>query len=99
MTTQNSIEETEIRASIEQWEAAMRIGKVDEIVPHYADDIIAYDAVMKLQFVGKQAYTDHWHACMEFAPHGMIYESRDLVVHAESSVAFSYNLARCWGVR
>ena len=95
MSTSN--EEIEIRASIEQWEAAMRTGKVDEIVKHYADNLVAYDAVMKLQFVGKKAYTDHWHTFMEFAPHGMIYEDRDLVIHTEGSIAFSYNLARCGG--
>lgn len=95
MTNNYSTAETEIRASIEQWAEAMRTSKLDDIVKHYSDDVVAYDAIGKLQFVGKADYTEHWRTCITYAPDGMVYEIKDLVIHTEGNLAFSYNLASC----
>lgn len=95
MANQYSTEEIEIRASIEQWADAMRNNKVDEVMAHYSEDIVAYDAVAQLQFLGKKAYEDHWLFCVTYAPYGMAFDFKDLVIHSEASLAFSYSLASC----
>jgi ketosteroid isomerase-like protein len=68
---------------------------VGAITESYADNIVAYDAVLQLQFPDKKAYTDHWIACLSYAPDGMIFESQEPVIHADDNIAFSHNLVRC----
>lgn len=95
MSQQNANGVSEIRTLINEWEEGIRKGNIETITKNYADDILAYDAVIQLQFDGKKSYTDHWVTCLSYAPHGMIYESQEPVIHADDKVAFSYCLTRC----
>lgn len=95
MTQQNTGTAKEIKALINEWEEGIRKSNIEAITNSYADDILAYDAVMQLQFDGKKSYTDHWITCLSYAPHGMIYESQEPVLHIDDNLAFSYCLTRC----
>lgn len=95
MSSQNTSAVNDIKAILAQMENGMRTNQLDAITESYDDNIVAYDAVMKLQFLNKKDYTDHWATCLSYAPKGMIYESREPVIHADDNIAFSYNLARC----
>jgi len=98
MTESGSPEETEIRVVLEQWAAAVRATNVEAISKHYAEDIVAYDAIAKLQFVGKEAYRKHWDYCVTLCPTmEMVFELKDPVIHADKSVAFSFSLSYCGG--
>lgn len=98
MTNTRSAEETEVRAVMEQWAAAVRATNVEAISKHYAEDIVAYDAIAKLQFVGKEAYRKHWDYCVTLCPTmEMVFELKDPVIHADKSVAFSFSLSYCGG--
>ena len=44
----------------------------------YAPDILAFDAIAKLQFKGAKAYREHWQACAAMCPGPMIFEVHDL---------------------
>ena len=98
MKSTSSAEETDVRAAMEQWAAAVRATNVDAISAHYAENIVAYDAVAKLQFVGKEAYQKHWDYCVTLCPTSeMVFELKDPVIHADQSVAFSFSLSYCGG--
>lgn len=90
--------QTEIMALYQQWLAAVRKKDVNAIVACYTDDVLAFDAIMALQFKGKQAYRDHWQQCMDFCPAGdkeMIFELHQLNVQAHGDTAYSHALTRC----
>lgn len=89
--------ESGIRALIEHWAAAIRSADVDRIMAFYADDVIAYDAIAQLQFVGKPAYRDHWAFCMSMCG-GMIFDPGDITASADGDVGFAHCLIRCGGV-
>ena len=64
----------------------------------YADELIAYDAVAQLQFIGKVAYKAHWQKCMEFCAGGHSkFELRDLNIQQNDPIAFSHALVYCEG--
>ena len=46
----------EIRGWLDRWTKAFTEEDVDAIMALYADDVIAYDIVPPLQYVGKSAY-------------------------------------------
>ena len=95
--TSASAAEKEVRAVLDSYMDAIRATDVDRIVQHYAPDIVSYDAIAKLEFVGREAYTEHWRACMEMCEH-MVFEPQPATIAASGDVAFAYSLARCGGI-
>lgn len=86
---------TEVGAVMESWSRAARAMDIDGVVAHYAPDIVAFDAVLQLQFKGVDAYRKHWTACLTMCPGQMVFELPDLQVTAGDDVAFAYGLLRC----
>ncbi|MCE9683724.1 YybH family protein [Halomonas alkalisoli] len=96
MTTHTGLSaEAAVLEQLESWTAAVRAQDIDAIVAHYAQDIVAFDAVTKLQFKGVAAYRDHWLACMEMCPGPMFFELHEIAIYAEGHVGFCHALHRC----
>jgi uncharacterized protein (TIGR02246 family) len=90
-------EETKIRELIDHWANAARTSDLDGIMSHYAPDIVAFDAIARLQFKGRDAYRKHWEACLTMCSGPMIFEVHDLNIAARDDVAFGHYLSRCGG--
>lgn len=96
MNTQTDAEQ--IRQLIEKWAAGARKGALDVVMPCYAPDVVAFDAIAALQFKGIDDYRKHWQTCIEMLQGGeMILEVHDLNVAVDGSVAFAHYLSRCGG--
>jgi uncharacterized protein (TIGR02246 family) len=93
--TTEATAKTEIRTLMDNWLQAVRTNDIKGIAPHYAPDVLAFDAIAQLQFKGKDAYLKHWEACLAMCPGSMLFEIRDLNVAAAGDVAFSHYLCRC----
>lgn len=87
--------ENEIRQLIKRWIPAVRARDVAAITAPYAEDIVAFDAVQSLQFIGKPAYSAHWKTCMEYCPGEMVFDVEQLKIHATPDLAFAHWLNRC----
>jgi uncharacterized protein (TIGR02246 family) len=85
----------EIRDLLESWRDAAQAKDVDRVVSYYAPDILAFDAIAQLQFKGRDAYKQHWQACMSMCPGAMIFEIHDLDIRAQGDLAFGHYLSRC----
>lgn len=90
-------QEQQIRALIESWRQAAIARDVPRIVTHYTPDIVAFDAVMQLQFKGVEAYGKHWAACMEMCnePGETVFEIDQLHIVAEQRSGYAHYLIRC----
>lgn len=89
--------ETGIRALIDSWLQAVKSQDVGRIMSHYADDVVAYDAILQLQFKGADAYGKHWQFCMEQCSGPTVFELHGTTVAADGDVAFTHALCRCGG--
>jgi uncharacterized protein (TIGR02246 family) len=89
--------ETEIRDKLDDWVHAVRAKDVARICAHYAPDIVAFDAIGKLQFKGIEAYRKHWETCMTMCSGPMIFELHELKIAANEDLAFVHALNRCGG--
>lgn len=87
----------EIDALIKQWTTAVRDKNLQAIMAYYAPDIVAYDAIVQLQFKGIEAYRKHWEFCLGLCEGAMLFEPRDLVIHADEDLAIAHWLCSCGG--
>jgi uncharacterized protein (TIGR02246 family) len=94
--TNNTASEAEIRALIDSWIKAASAADLDATMAHYAPDVIAYDAVLALQFKGWDVYRKHWQMCMSMCS-AMSFKVHDLHIAVDGNVAFSHCLNRCGG--
>lgn len=89
--------EDEIRGLLDSWLRAAKAKDVDRIMTHYTPDVLAFDAIMKLQFKGADEYRAHWRACMEMCPGEMTFEMHELGVTAAGDIAFCHYVCHCGG--
>lgn len=89
--------QAEVKAAIASWLKAVYSRDADAIIAHYTPDLVAYDAVLQLQFKGQQAYKDHWKACFEMCGGPMVFEPKDLEVQVSGDLANVHGLISCGG--
>jgi ketosteroid isomerase-like protein len=93
----NTRSETEIRRIIDKWLTAVREKDINAIMEYYAEDVVAFDAILQLQFKGKPAYKAHWEYCMNMCPGPMLFDMHQLVIAADENIAFVHGLTHCGG--
>lgn len=93
MSTVNS----ELKALTDSWEKANQARDVDAILGHYAEDLVAFDAILQLQFKGREVYKAHWKNCLEMCQGPMTFEVHQLQQWGEGDVGFGHFLCHCGG--
>lgn len=91
----NTSARDDVKARLDSWVKAVIAGDVNNIMSHYASDLLSFDAISQLRFQGADAYRKHWEACMAMCPGPMVFEPLELRIEAENSIAFAYALIRC----
>jgi uncharacterized protein (TIGR02246 family) len=94
MTTENSkINETQIRALIDDRAKAVRAKDINGAISHYAPDVLSFDVVNPLQQIGSDASrkrAEEWFSSFQ-GPIG--YEIRNLSITVDETLAFSHGLS------
>ena len=90
-------DEAAIRELIDRLFQAVRAKNIDEVMSAYAADMVAFDIVPPLQFVGTKAFRKPWQDVFETYRGPIDYEVRDLSITAGDDVAFSHSLNRISG--
>jgi uncharacterized protein (TIGR02246 family) len=89
-------DEAAIRELIDGLATAIRGKDIDGVMASYATDLVAFDIVPPLQFVGTGVYKKPWQDVFERFE-TIDYEVRDLSITAGDDVAFSHSLNRIHG--
>jgi uncharacterized protein (TIGR02246 family) len=101
MTTENSkaTDDGQIRGLMDDWARALRAKDINRLMADYAPDVLAFDLINPLQYLGSDALrkrVDEWFSSFQ----GPInFETRDLNITANSDVAFSHCLNRFSGTK
>lgn len=96
MATTTLDSEGEVRSLFEAHFSAIRSTDPDRIMANYAADVVAYDAILQLEFRGRDAYAAHWKACLEMCEN-MTFESQGLNLAVAGDLALAHGLVRCGG--
>ena len=89
--------EAAVRDLLECWAKGVRAGDLERIMACYRPDVVAFDAIAALRFLGAEAYREHWKMCLSFAPGGLRHEFHDMQVAVSGDVAFVHYVAHCGG--
>lgn len=93
-----SVEQREqIQGVLDSWAQASRDKDVERIVSHYVDDIVAYDAIGPLRFVGREAYKAHWAFCMTMCTGPSLFEIHQPTIVLSGELAVAHYLFHCGG--
>src|SRR6266516_1835656 len=82
----------EIRGWIDQWRKAVSAKDVDGVMELYTDDVVAYDVVPPLQYVGKAAYRADYQQFFSQYEGNLHVEVRDLHVGATGDLGYAAGL-------
>jgi uncharacterized protein (TIGR02246 family) len=82
----------EIRGWIDRWTKAVSAKDVDRVMELYTDDIVAYDVVPPLQYIGKAAYRADFQQFFAQYESDLRVETRDLNVGANGDLGYATGL-------
>jgi uncharacterized protein (TIGR02246 family) len=90
-------DEAEIKRVIEGGVAAVRDKNIEGVMSFYAPEVVSFDIVPPLQYVGAEAFRKVWEEVF-FVYQGPIdYEIADLSITVGDDVAFTHSLNRISG--
>src|SRR4029077_2715335 len=82
----------EIRGWIDSWTKAFSAKDVDRVMELYTDDVVAYDIVPPLQYIGKPAYRADYQQFFAQYEDNLRVELRDLHVGASGELGYATGL-------
>ena len=85
-------DEAEIREAWQRWAKAFQAHDIEGIMSMYAPDVVAFDFVPPLEYVGKDAYRKDYVEFLAQFDGPIDVEFRDLKVSAGDTVAYVYAL-------
>ena len=87
-------DEAEIKKVIESGVEAIRTKDLDRVMTMYAPELVSFDIVPPLQYVGLDAYRKHWGEAFSLFPDSINYEIVDLSITVGGDVAFAHSFNR-----
>jgi uncharacterized protein (TIGR02246 family) len=95
--TDRSKTEAEIQVLVARLVRAIQERDLDGVMSVYAPNLVAFDVVPPLEYVGAEAYRKPWQEVFERFQGPIEYGVRNLSITAGDDVAFSYSLNRIAG--
>ncbi len=92
MTTASTItnHEAEIRQLIADQQRAICTKDVDQIMSHYANEVVLFDVKPPFQTKGKEAVRQIWEDCLPYFPASFEMETRDLTIAVNDNLATAH---------
>lgn len=95
--TDSQTEEGQIRQLLNAWTQAVKDKDIDAVMAFYASDIVAFDVIPPLRYVGAEAYRKNWQMGFDMCQAGGSFEMHELQIAANGNVAYSHRLNRMQG--
>jgi uncharacterized protein (TIGR02246 family) len=90
-------EETAIRQMFKEFEQSMRSKNIERIMSFYASDLVAFDMMPPLRFVGRDQYRKSWEMGFDMMQGVWNFEQRDLNVRVSGDLAFCHAINHATG--
>jgi ketosteroid isomerase-like protein len=96
MTTQQGVDEKDIRQRVEELIGAVRSKDLDTVKTIFAPDLVSFDIEPPLQHLGAEAKWKNWTAVFEMLQQ-IDYETRDLTITVSGNLAVVHAVNRMSG--
>ncbi|MER7247450.1 nuclear transport factor 2 family protein [Kribbella sp. NPDC000426] len=92
MTTDNAVAEVDIRERIDSLLNAVRTGDLDTLRTIFAPNVVSFDIEAPLRHLGAEKKMSNWEQMFTVFQLPLEYETRDLTVLVDGSLAVVYSL-------
>jgi len=97
VTTIKAEAEAEVRAVLEEWAAATRQGRRDEILKHHSANLVIFDVLPPMKYDNSESYRRSWEEWQPDIKGEAFFNLENLTITAGSDVAFAHSLISCGG--
>ena len=80
--------DNEVRAILEEWAAATRLSRKDEILKHHSTDLVIFDVLPPMKYEGAEAYRRSWDEWQPDTQGEAVFNLVNLTITAGNDVAF-----------
>jgi len=95
MSQREGTAQSEIKALIEDWAAAVRRHDLPAILAHHDENIVMFDVPPPLQSRGLAEYRKTWDLFFAYHQPGQAFDVEELQIWAGDTVAFAVAVMRC----
>ncbi len=93
----NNNEEAQIQQKLDSWKAAFEAGDAERLMSFYSPEIVAFDIMPPLQFVGEDEWRNNWTGFLKQFEGNPTLETRNMTITCSAEVAFVRCLMRIKG--
>ena len=89
--------ESEVRAVLEEWAAATRENRRDNILKNHSPNLVIFDVLPPMKYESAESYRCSWDQWQPETQGEAVFNLEDLTVTAGNDVAFAHSFIRCGG--
>ena len=89
--------DAEVRAVLEEWAAATRLSRTDEILKHHSTNLVIFDVLPPMKYESADSYRRSREEWEPDARGEAVFNLENLTITAGNDVAFAHSFIRCGG--
>ena len=93
----DTTDEAQIRQQLGNWKAAFEASDIEKMMSFYAPEIVAFDLMPPIEFVGEDAWRANWVNFFEQFDGNPILELENVEVYCSGDIAFNRGFTRLKG--
>ncbi len=97
MMTEGVAADAEIREVLEEWAAATRQGRKEQVLRHHAEDLVIFDVLPPMKYESAEAYRRSWDEWQPETQGEAVFDLEELAITAREELAFAHCFIRCGG--
>ena len=97
MMTEGVAADAEVRAVLEEWAAATRLGRKEQVLRHHAEDLVIFDVLPPMKYESAEAYRRSWDEWQPETQGEAVFDLEELAITAREELAFAHCFIRCGG--
>ena len=95
--TASDTDETHVAVLLNDWAAATRQGRLNDVLANHAPNVLIYDVLAPMKYESAEAYRASWGDWQPDTQCEGTFELQDLTVTAADRVAFATGFHQVWG--
>lgn len=89
--------DSEVRTVLEEWAAATRQNRRDEILKHHSANLVIFDVLPPMKYESAESYRRSWVEWQPDTQGEAVFGLENLTITAGNDVAFAHSFIRCGG--
>ena len=89
--------ESEVRTVLEEWAAATRQGRNNDVLKNHAEKVVIFDVLPPMKYESAESYRQSWDDWQPKTQGEGVFNLENLTITAGEDLAFAHSYIRCGG--